>query len=215
MRWIGHRLHADAELDVDPATSLSDAHRIAHDAARANQPATDLELRLDQKNAIRLVREMRPERLEDFIERNKGNVGNRDLDRIGKESLLAVTKIRALNVDDALIGAKFPRQLAVSDVERINSCGAALKQAVGEPAGRRADIERNLSLDIERRKAIERAGKLITAARHVLSRHTRDLHIGIEARPPGTRTEDAERTMTLFAREVMPVLKAEASKRKV
>lgn len=32
MRWIGHRLHADAELDVDPATSLTDAHRIAHDA---------------------------------------------------------------------------------------------------------------------------------------------------------------------------------------
>jgi cation diffusion facilitator family transporter len=30
MRWIGHRLHAEAELDVDPATSLSDAHRIAH-----------------------------------------------------------------------------------------------------------------------------------------------------------------------------------------
>jgi divalent metal cation (Fe/Co/Zn/Cd) transporter len=32
MRWIGHRLHADAELDVDPATNLDDAHRIAHDA---------------------------------------------------------------------------------------------------------------------------------------------------------------------------------------
>ena len=32
MRWIGHRLHADAELDIDPATSLTDAHRIAHDA---------------------------------------------------------------------------------------------------------------------------------------------------------------------------------------
>jgi cation diffusion facilitator family transporter len=32
MRWIGHRLHADAELDVDPETSLSDAHRIAHEA---------------------------------------------------------------------------------------------------------------------------------------------------------------------------------------
>ena len=32
MRWIGHRLHADAELDIDPATSLSEAHRIAHDA---------------------------------------------------------------------------------------------------------------------------------------------------------------------------------------
>ena len=32
MRWIGHRLHADAELDIDPATSLTDAHHIAHEA---------------------------------------------------------------------------------------------------------------------------------------------------------------------------------------
>ncbi|MBY0389097.1 MAG: cation diffusion facilitator family transporter [Mycobacterium pseudokansasii] len=32
MRWIGHRLHADTELDIDPALSLADAHRIAHDA---------------------------------------------------------------------------------------------------------------------------------------------------------------------------------------
>ena len=32
MRWIGHRLHADSELDIDPATSLTEAHQIAHDA---------------------------------------------------------------------------------------------------------------------------------------------------------------------------------------
>jgi len=32
MRWMGHRLHVDAELDVDPTLGLSDAHRIAHDA---------------------------------------------------------------------------------------------------------------------------------------------------------------------------------------
>lgn len=32
MRWIGHRLHADAELDLDPALDLAQAHRIAHDA---------------------------------------------------------------------------------------------------------------------------------------------------------------------------------------
>ncbi|CCK64171.1 cation diffusion facilitator family transporter [Mycobacterium canetti] len=35
MRWIGHRLHADAELDVDPALDLAQAHRIAHDAEHA------------------------------------------------------------------------------------------------------------------------------------------------------------------------------------
>jgi cation diffusion facilitator family transporter len=32
LRWIGHRLHADAELDVDPGLNLAQAHRIAHDA---------------------------------------------------------------------------------------------------------------------------------------------------------------------------------------
>ena len=32
MRWIGHRLHADAGLDVDPTVNLAEAHRIAHDA---------------------------------------------------------------------------------------------------------------------------------------------------------------------------------------
>ena len=32
MRWVGHRLEADAELDVDPGLSLTDAHRVAHGA---------------------------------------------------------------------------------------------------------------------------------------------------------------------------------------
>lgn len=32
MRWIGHRLHADAELDIDPDLTLAQAHRIAHGA---------------------------------------------------------------------------------------------------------------------------------------------------------------------------------------
>jgi cation diffusion facilitator family transporter len=32
MRWIGHRLHADAELDIDPTMSLREAHRVAHEA---------------------------------------------------------------------------------------------------------------------------------------------------------------------------------------
>jgi cation diffusion facilitator family transporter len=31
LRWIGHRLHADAELDVDPTLSLAAAHRVAHE----------------------------------------------------------------------------------------------------------------------------------------------------------------------------------------
>ena len=32
MRWVGHQLEADAELDVDPSLTLADAHRVAHGA---------------------------------------------------------------------------------------------------------------------------------------------------------------------------------------
>lgn len=32
IRWMGHRLHADVELDLDPELSLAQAHQIAHDA---------------------------------------------------------------------------------------------------------------------------------------------------------------------------------------
>jgi cation diffusion facilitator family transporter len=35
MRWLGHLLVADAELDIDPDTTLADAHRIAHEAEHA------------------------------------------------------------------------------------------------------------------------------------------------------------------------------------
>jgi cation diffusion facilitator family transporter len=32
MRWVGHQLEADTELDVEPSLSLADAHAIAHAA---------------------------------------------------------------------------------------------------------------------------------------------------------------------------------------
>lgn len=32
MRWIGHEIHADADLDIDSRTSLADAHELAHTA---------------------------------------------------------------------------------------------------------------------------------------------------------------------------------------
>ena len=37
-------------------------------------------------------------------------------------------------------------------------------------------------------------------------------HVGVQVREPGTKNEDVHRTMTLFAQEVLPVLRAEAAK---
>jgi cation diffusion facilitator family transporter len=35
LRWVGHSLHAEASIGVDPAATLGDAHRIAHEAEHA------------------------------------------------------------------------------------------------------------------------------------------------------------------------------------
>jgi divalent metal cation (Fe/Co/Zn/Cd) transporter len=35
MRWIGHRLHADVELEIGRGTTLEQADSIAHDAEHA------------------------------------------------------------------------------------------------------------------------------------------------------------------------------------
>ena len=35
MRWLGLRLDADVELDVDPELTLRQAHALAHDAEHA------------------------------------------------------------------------------------------------------------------------------------------------------------------------------------
>jgi divalent metal cation (Fe/Co/Zn/Cd) transporter len=32
MRWIGHALHAEADLDIDGRVSITEAHELAHDA---------------------------------------------------------------------------------------------------------------------------------------------------------------------------------------
>ncbi|HVI20281.1 MAG TPA: cation diffusion facilitator family transporter [Gaiellales bacterium] len=32
MRWIGHTLHAEADLDIEPATTINAAHELAHEA---------------------------------------------------------------------------------------------------------------------------------------------------------------------------------------
>ncbi len=32
MRWIGHEIHADADLDIESTSSQAQAHRLAHSA---------------------------------------------------------------------------------------------------------------------------------------------------------------------------------------
>jgi hypothetical protein len=55
-------------------------------------------------------------------------------------------------------------ELAVADIERDHARRSCLQEAVGEPAGRRTEVEGSRAVDRDR-EAIERGGKLLAAAR--------------------------------------------------
>ena len=80
-----------------------------------------------------------------------------------------MARVRALEHDDARVGAQLRVELAVADVDRVHARGAALQQAVGEAAGRRADVEADAARGIEPER-VERARELLAAARHVAPR---------------------------------------------
>ena len=60
---------------------------------------------------------------------------------------LKAASVGALQHVDARIGAQRVRELAVADVDREDCGGPVLQQAVGEPSGRGADIERAAARD--------------------------------------------------------------------
>ena len=61
--------------------------------------------------------------------------------------------VDALDHRDALVVAQPRVQLAVADVERDHPRGAALEQAVGEAAGRGADVEAVLAGGVDRQRS--------------------------------------------------------------
>ena len=72
--------------------------------------------------------------------------------------------VGALEHGDAVVVAQAPVQLAVGDVERHHVLGSALEQAVGEAAGRGADVEGATAPGVDR-EHIEGIGQLASAAR--------------------------------------------------
>ena len=76
--------------------------------------------------------------------------------------------MRSITVTRGIV-AKTPVELPVGDVERDHPVGAALQQAVGEPAGRGADVEAGAPGDVDP-KRVEGVLELDPAARDVALR---------------------------------------------
>ena len=93
---------------------------------------------------------------------------------------VSVAGVRALHRDDPRIEAQRFGELAATDVERVDAARAALQQDVGEPAGRRADVEADEPGRVDRER-VEGRRELVPAPAHVrLGFRDRDRRIGRE-----------------------------------
>ena len=101
---------------------------------------------------------------QDLGQRDEGDVGHHEVGRVGQVARRQRARVGALEHGDALVGAQRPVQLAVGDVERDDVRGAALQQAVGEAAGRGADVQAAAPGGVDARR-VERVGELDPAAR--------------------------------------------------
>ena len=68
--------------------------------------------------------------------------------------------------DDAAVLAEFPGKLALADVHGKNFRGAVLKQAIGETAGGRAEVERDQSGHVQL-KMVQGVFEFVAAAADV------------------------------------------------
>ena len=131
-------------------------HRVAHDAALADARPARLELRLHQQHELGVRRGEREQARRDRPERDERQVGDAEVGgRIDAHRLRASrTLVRSITVTRASlrsVHASWP-----ADVDRDHVRGAPLEQAVGEAAGRRADVDRARSGDVDRER-VERA----------------------------------------------------------
>ena len=142
--------------------------RVADDALR-RVGAACLELRLDEHERLPAGRRQRERRRQDARRGDERDVA-RDRARAGRAARLRWRAfVRSSTVDPAV--RPQPRvELAVADVERDHPRGAALQQAIGEPAGRRAEVEAVASRRDRRRarrargRASRRRGRRSAAA---------------------------------------------------
>ena len=98
--------------------------------------------------------------------------------------------LRAVEARDARVAGDPVVQLAAADVQGDDPRGAALQQAVGEAAGRGADVERVRARDVPA-EPVEHRRELVAAARdeprrvaHVDGRVVGDRHAGLRRRLP-------------------------------
>ena len=158
---------------VSPAPAAASAaapQRLATILGRAHHPSladplrAELELRLDQRQQLAPGRHAGRERRQHLGERDERDVGGHQAGLERQLGGVEVAGVAALDHLDPRVVAQAPVELAAGDVERDHPRRAALEQAVGEAAGRSADVEAVAARRVDAER-VERVRELDPAAR--------------------------------------------------
>ena len=122
---------------------------VLDDAVFRKSLPSDLELRLHEGDDLGPRCDDLDERRNHVLERDERDVDGNDVDRIGDVLRLEVSGVDPFANDDTRVVTQAGVHLIVSDVERVDFGCPVLKQAVGEPAGRGADVETDPALDFD------------------------------------------------------------------
>lgn len=123
--------------------------RIPDDAALADLAAFEFELGFDEADEVTAGCQDGKGAGQDEVEGDEGDIDNDDgggFSGVGKGEVAAIEFFPG---DDAGILAQFPGELVRADIEGVDAEGAALEEAIGEAAGRSADIDGDFVLGID------------------------------------------------------------------
>ena len=114
----------------DPDVSILD-----DSATLAHLGATRLELGFDQRHHVARAREQFLKDREQSRSRDEREVGDDQVEHDAGKLLAQHADIGPFHRDHARVGQELLVELSMSDIDRVNGCGASLQEAIGEAAG--------------------------------------------------------------------------------
>lgn len=134
-----------AKPSGDTASDFRVQGRLAYHPASAHATFADLELWLDQSDQIGVGRCQCQCRRQHYLQPDETGVADDHIDRFGDLFGAQVARIDPFEHHDSRILAQLPCQLTVAYIDGKHSLGAAAQKHIRKSAGRRADIERDLT----------------------------------------------------------------------
>ena len=125
-------------------------HRRVADDAALGMLSRRLELRLDQRQQMHRRRRQRQRHRQHGFQRNEADIDHDDVGPLRQPLALEAADIGLFHRNDPGMAVQRGMQLAAPDIDRKHQAGAVGEQHLGEAAGRGADVEADVVLDLDR-----------------------------------------------------------------